>query len=145
MAFDNDNLWSSRLRLRQWQWSAVNEKQRSVLSTSDSRIPFTTPVRPTEGDPAQECRQHLWSKPLYTRWKMPWCYLKKINKQVRQQACRTQIPPYGLKQRGRPQFRLPLAYRWAVPVRNGSSPEWCRRPVTPREPQFTKTGEDLSG
>ena len=33
---------------------------------------------------------------------------KQTNKQVRQQACQTQIPPYGLKQRRSPQFRIPM-------------------------------------
>jgi len=33
--------------------------------------------------------------------------LKETNKQVRQQACKMQIPPYGLMQRRSLQFRLP--------------------------------------
>ena len=38
----------------------------------------------------------------------------KHGKQVRQQACKTQIPPYGLKQRRRPQFRMPMPCTDAV-------------------------------
>ena len=33
---------------------------------------------------------------------------KQTNKQVRQQACKTHTPPYGLKQRRRPQFPMPM-------------------------------------
>jgi len=34
-----------------------------------------------------------------------------IRKQVRQQACMTQSPPYGLSRHRRPQFRLPTERR----------------------------------
>ena len=64
---------------------------------------------------------------------------KETNKQVRQQACKTQIPPYGLTRRRRPQFRLPHCdFYIAHPGSNAAA-------VTPREPKFTKMGEDLSG
>jgi len=89
----------------------------------------------------------------------------KNNKQVRQQACKMQIPPYSLTQRRRPQLNahrpsqqapaddmlnLPqvpvLSCAWAVckpdgHIHSGSN----AAPVTPREPKFTKRGEDLSG
>jgi len=37
-----------------------------------------------------------------------------MSQQVRQQACKTQIPPYGLMQRRRPEFRLPSDLRREV-------------------------------
>ena len=38
-----------------------------------------------------------------------------IRRQVRQQACKTQIPSYGLKQRRRPQFPMPTDRRRRCP------------------------------
>ena len=75
--------------------------------------------------------------------------------QVLQQACKTQIPPYGLKQRHRPQFRLPhratapnsqsppslAGSRRMDPVSGRIHPENNAAAVNPREPKFTKIGE----
>jgi len=58
---------------------------------------------------------------------------------VRQQASKTQIPPYGLTRRRRPQFRLPQCDFYIInPGSNAAA-------VAQREPKFTKMAEDLSG
>jgi len=69
--------------------------------------------------------------------------------QVRQQACKTQIPPYGLTLRRRPQFQLPPNH--GAPFRlphcdfyiahHGSN----SAAVTPREPKSTKMGDAHRG
>ena len=59
------------------------------------------------------------------------------SKQVRQQACKTQILPHGLTLRRRPQLRI-LVPRWPIltaPLRFLYSNATA---VTPREPKFTK-------
>jgi len=86
---------------------------------------------------------------------------KKVLKQVHQQACKTQIPPYGLKQRHRPNSDCPTEPRHQIPNPHQASPgaTACIQlvaggrihpgsnaaAVTPCEPKFTKMGEDLSG
>ena len=78
---------------------------------------------------------------------------------MRQQAWKMQIPPYGLKQRRRLQFRLPhratepnsesppslAGSRRLHPVSDRIHPGSNAAAVTPREPKFTKMGEGLSG
>jgi len=78
-----------------------------------------------------------------------------------QQACKTQIPIYGLKQRRRHQFRLPTDPRHPIRNPQQASPGTVRwhqgkgafipevtqtnaTPMTPCKPNFTKRGEDLS-
>ena len=69
------------------------------------------------------------------------------NKQVRQQACKTHSPPYGLKQRRRFRFPMPSERRrsWeTLPTRRmAAGPTYAAAPVTPHEPTFTKRGEIL--
>ena len=82
---------------------------------------------------------------------------KQAKKQVRQQASKTHTPPYGLKQRCRPNSNCPLslatgARGWYVELaaafpNNGESGSQFRcssrtnaAPVTSREPIFTKKG-----
>jgi len=73
-------------------------------------------------------------------------YSTKNNQQVRQQACKTQIPPHGLKQRCRLQYRMPHTILFVL-IQSVAAyiPESNAAPATPREPKFTKMGEDLFG
>jgi len=70
-------------------------------------------------------------------------------KQVSQQAWKTHIPPHGLKQRRRLQFRLQWPLTSASSSCANKQMAHTRRTaaaaVTPREPKFTKRGEALSG
>jgi len=56
--------------------------------------------------------------------------------QVCQKACKTQIPPYGLKQRRRPNSEYPY-HGGKFRLHPGSN----AAAVTPREPKFTNVGE----
>jgi len=77
---------------------------------------------------------------------------KKQNKCMRQQACKTHTPPYGLKQRRRPKFPMPTdphKHRWQphdwrppIPPR---ADDLCRRPRDSPRAKLHQRGEDLPG
>ena len=72
---------------------------------------------------------------------------RKKSKQVRQQACKTQIPPYSLKQRHRPQFQMPMPCSDAQDPLEPFIPEvippsWL--PVSKSSPKGEKTCPDSS-